>query len=594
MKPTLLIMAFLLALPLPALAKSQLPPNVEKLQKLLVEKLKQIKARDRYAMPGKTTRRHRPSRRNLFRVKLGTKAIDYSKLDKVVLPVNPVKFLCTDENVAVPKGGYSYVAGRVKSKLRWAKDYLGNSASNYRYSAVDRCNKALYNIMTAYCMSPRDADVLKMYYSASKMCLREYKRAWITALLTAEKKPVPLWAVSPDALKEQVKNKLRWATSYLKDTSRWYSSMLDYLDILKVYPKNFDAINGFAYMYANYYGVTKAEADSHRKNNMLGGKFARLSKQDLYKKAIDELLAKHHSLATPDTPKLGLSYLDVNYLLTMVYLPEIRKHQAELQPYKCSETLRRNMRAYDKAAVTAAMASDRSACKGYNAEVTGSDIMRYPKVRMKLIEILSKHTADPAGVLAEAATRIAGQVGAPRSRVCWLWENPYPESIKPSAGKNAHCSAIGGKMHNVRPGFYNYVYSPIPVKKLTKLQIQDAREILAMGGQTGKALDNQFKKAHRRAKGIQCLAWEVTVAQDYHGRGRYGKMYRYSNGGPKKISCGSMGGNAALKKLFKGWNNHFDTVVGGKMKSHWRVIRNYWRKILRQQRPAVIYVKRKI
>ncbi len=594
MRTPFLLFILILIVPLGAQAKSQLPPNAEKLDKALRAKLSQIKARDRYTMPGER-KHHRRNRWNLFSVKLSSKAIDYSQLDKVVLPVNPVKFLCTDENVAVnPRADRRYFAGSVRSKLNWAKDYLGNSRSNYRYSAVDRCNKALWNIMTAYCMAPRDPAVLKMYYSASKTCLREYKRAWIHAIYAAEKKPIPLWAVSPDSLKEQVKSKLRWATMYLKQPSKWYSSMLDYLDILKVYPNNFDAVNGFAYMYANYFGVTKAQATAYRKNNMLGGPLSRLSKAALYKKAIDELLAKHHGLAGPETPRLALTYLDVNYLLTQVYLPELRKHQADLRPYKCSENLRRNMRAYDKAAVATAMGAERGACRGYDAKVTGADIMRHHKIRMKFIEILSRHTADPAATLREAAVRIAGQVGAKRTRVCWLWENPYPESIKPSAGRNAHCSAIGGKMHNVRPGFYNYVYAPMPIKNLTKLQIDDAREILAMGGQTGQPLDKKLAKARRRAKGIQCLAWEVTVAMDYHGRGRYGKMYRYSNGGPKKVSCGAISGHAGLKRLFKSWNNHFDTVAGGRMKSHWRVIRNRWRRLLRQERPAVIYVKRKI
>ena len=134
----------------------------------------------------------------------------------------------------------------------------------------------------------------------------------------------------------------------------------------------------------------------------------------------------------------------------------------------------------------------------------------------------------------------------------------------------------------------------IPLKKLTKLKITLAREILKKAGAAGQSLDKKLKRAYKRAKGYKCLAWDITVAKAYHGRGRYGKLYRYSNGGPRKIKCSKMRRNRTLKKLFKGWNNYFDTVYGGKMKSHWRIIRNYWRKKLRKQRPAVIYVKRRI
>lgn len=587
-------MASLLLIPGHVLAAPQLPPNAEALAKALKKKIAEIKAADRYTMPGKRVRR-KPVRRSLFHAKLGKSTIDYSKLDKVRLPVNPVKFTCTHPNVAMPaRSNPRYIPGRVKSKLRWAHDYIYDQRTGYNYSASGRCNKALYYIMSAYCMAPRNPKVLSMYNTIGKLCMRVYKREWVTAIANAKNKPVPLWAISPADLKEQVKRKLRWATMYLKQPSKWYGSMLDYLDILKVYPKNFDAVNGFAYMYANYFGVTKEEATRHRKNNMLGGKLALLPKSVLYQKAIDELLAKNHAIIGKDTPRLGLSYLDVNYLLTQVYLPELRKHRKELKPLKCAVQLRRSMRAYDAAAVAKAMAADRGPCRGYGSDVSGSDIMYHHGIRMKFIEILAQKTANPQATIAAAAIRIASQVGAPRDKVCWLWENPYPESIKPSAGPKAHCSAFGGKMHNVRPGFFNFVYKPFPIKKLTKLQIMDAREILKKAGPAGKPLDKRLKKAYRRARGHKCLAWEVTVAKTYLGRGRYGKMYRYSNGGPREVKCSRMRRNGGIAKVFKSWNNHFDTVYGGKMKGSWRIITNYWRKKLRMQRPALVYVKRRI
>ncbi|MGM0597774.1 MAG: hypothetical protein ACQES9_12130 [Myxococcota bacterium] len=570
-------------------AKRNTPPNVEKLYEKLKRKVKKIKRKSVYSSSKSSSSSKGSKAADLFKMNSSGKKINYGRLDKFSLPVNPVSYSCSHPNLKVKK----YERNRsIRSLLSWAKDYLHKKSYRYRYSAVDRCNKALYKLMKAKCINPSSRKATKMLNKAQKTCLRHYKRDWIQKVYKAKKKPVPNWARSPDSAKKSVKKILRWARIYVKRPRKWYSTMIKLVNVLKKKPDNSEAKEAFTYMYSNYYGVSKAVAARHLAQGMLGGKFSRFSQSKLYKKAIDELLGKHHTISG-NTPKLGLRYLDINYLVTQVYLPEIKANQDKFKFEKCSINLLKRKQKFDKKATAKALGKSRY-CTSGTLKVELKDIMNYPRLRLKFIEILARKTSNPQKITKEAAKTIARQIGAKKEKVCWLYENPYPEKINPTAGSKAHCSAIGYKMHNMRPGFYNYVYTEKPIKKLTKLEISTATELLDKAGKQGKKLKKKLKRRYRRAKGYECLAWKVTIARKYHGRGRYGKMYRYSNGGPKKVSCKKFRRNRALKKVFKKWNNYFDTVFGGKWKSHWRIIKNRWGKKIIKQRPAVIYVKRKI
>ncbi|MDA3863991.1 MAG: hypothetical protein PF689_09025 [Deltaproteobacteria bacterium] len=570
-------------------ARRNEPPNIKKLKDKLKNKIKKIKRKSVYSNSSSTSTKSSKGS-DLFKMSTSGKKTNYARLDKVRLPVNPVSYSCSNPNLKVKRYERSRNVGNLLSA---AKKYLYKKSYRYnRYSGADRCNTGLYKLMKAKCLQPSNRKISKMLKKAQKICLRRYKRYWIQKLYKAKNKSLPDWARSPDTAQNSVKSTLRWARTYVKRPRKWYSTMINLLEVLKKMPNNSEAKEAFAYMYSNYYGVSKAVAARHLAKGMLGGKFSRFSQSKLYKKAIDELLGKHHAIAG-NSPRLGLRYLDINYLVTQVYLPEVKANQDKFKFEKCSINLYKRRQDFSKKATSQALGKSRY-CPAGTLNVKLKDIMNYPRLRLKFIEILAQKTDNPQQIIKDAAKTIARQVGAKKEKVCWLYENPYPEKIQPTAGPKAHCSAVGYKMHNMRPGFYNYVYTEKQIKKLTKLEIFTAMELLDKAGEQGKKLKKKLKRRYRRAKSYECLAWAVTIARKYHGRGRYGKMYRYSNGGPKKVSCRKFRKNRSLRKVFKNWNNYFDTVYGGKWKSHWRIIKNRWRKKLRKQRPAIIYVKRKI
>lgn len=567
-------------------------PNYRSFYNTLQKKVSDIK---REAVYNTTKKPEKKAKRNLFRMKVGSKNIDYSKLDAVVLPVDPLKFDCSHTNISrgMPTDP-RFRKGSIKSALSWAKDYLFSTKPS-RSGPVEACNKGMWNLMKARCMDSRDPEIARLYVKGRTHCRRVFKRYWIEETYRAEGKEIPLWAVDPSSLTEQIASKIRWGENYLKTPSKWYSYMIEYLDILSIDPKNRFAKKGFDIMYSSYFGVSQDEARKARKSGILGGPLSTLPKSDLYKKAINELLGKHHTVSG-NIPTLGLTYRDVNYLLTMVYLPAIRRNQNQFASLKCSINLRKAMKDFREKAVAEEMKLEKSRfCYPSSLTVTGSDVMRHPTIRLKLIEILSKQTDTPADVYAEAAKTVARQVGAKKSRVCWLHENPYPESIKPSAGKNANCSSFGHSgYHNVRPGFYNYVYEPVKLKTLTYLQVKLARKLIK-DIPSASGLDGKLAKVEKRAKKEQCLAWDITIAWDYFGRGKWGKPYRYSNGGPKEVSCGSFSRSGLFSTVFKAWNNFFDTVFGGKFTGGERIIRRrYSGVIIRKTREGRVFVKRKI
>jgi hypothetical protein len=334
------------------------------------------------------------------------------------------------------------------------------------------------------------------------------------------------------------------------------------------------------------------------------GRLSRMPKAKLYRLAIDELMGKHHSVSG-DVPKLGLSYLDAHYLVMRVYEPVIRKNMSQFAALKCSSNLRRKRRDFRDPATKKEMG--KGVCRKGALDIKPREILRDHRMRMKLIQILAKQTGDPGAVIKEAAKTLARQVGSKKTKVCWLYENPYPEKHKPTAGPNAKCNAWGSdKGNNTRPGYYNYVFEPKRLRKMTKLEIWEARSILAMAGESGSGLDRKLKRAHRRARGHECVAFTVQLQRPRKSRRGFGKLRYYSVGGNNKVSCRRVRRNRKIMRAWpKSWNNFFDTVIGAKWAGSWKKVMGWWkyrrrrkmrmrRMPIRKVRRAVIYVRRKI
>jgi hypothetical protein len=587
------ILSILVVFSFPGLAYST--PNWEKLQKVLKRKAQALRSANKFKIKNNTSQRNKKqkfTRKSLFDVKVSKKKINFNKIHTVLLPYDPTFPDCTHKSM-IPRANNP--ANIITRKLNWARGYLWpkSKGRSYNRSAIDLCNKGLKSIHQAYCIDKNNVHVKSYMRSARSLCLPIYKRWWIQSVNKLEGKSVPLWAYKKATLKANVKSQMRWLEMDLKNPKKHINGMKKYLEILAMDPSNTRAQNGFDYMYAVYFGVSKALAKVARTTGNLGGKYSLLSKSSLYQLAIDELLAKHNKIEA-GVPQMKLDYLGINYLLTKVYLPELEKNSGKLKKVLCSLALKKARRNFDDKSVNAELAqSSTKYCSGYGLKVTGWNFLRSPKLKFAFIEILAQHTANPQATLKDAAIHIVKQIGAKTEKICWLYENPYPESIKATAGKKAHCSSFGyAGYHNARPGFYNYVFTSNPIKKYSKLENKAAQKILNKAGAAGLA--KKFKKAYKRAKGIKCLAWEVTIARAYHGRGKWGKPYRYSNGGPRKVKCSKIRRNSGLQRMFKSWNNFFDKVSGGKYtRGHWKIKRTYYRKILRKTRPAVIYVKRK-
>ncbi len=607
---SLLLVPLLLLLTLPGQTAAN--PQFKKLKAKLEEKSRRLKNRNKFRLPNKTHRRASKAERahklqqsqNLFRVRVGSKKINYSRIHTVKLPIDPTLPDCTHKEMQ-DRTDYRNYRGRIvrsrqrtiNSKLRWARNFLWENKSTY-YTEVELCNKGLKYIHQAYCIDANNRSVTSYMRSARAKCLPAYKRWWITELSRLRGVPVPKWAKTKSKEKSSVKSELRWLEMDLKNPSKQIAGMKKYLNILASHPNNVRAQQGFDYMYAVYFGTSKAAARLARTTGKLGGRYDDLSKEELYQLAIDELTGVNNKIVN-GVLKTRLDYLGVNYLLHKVYLPMLYRFRAELVPFRCSSLLRDRHRPFGPDAVKNELKKPRGLCSGYGFQFSGHRFMTDPRTKFAFIKILARYTKNPAHTIKVAARRLVKQIGAPSLKVCWLYENPYPESVRSTFGPKANCNAFAfSGMHNSRPGFFNYIYKTRPIKKYSKLQNAMAQEILREAG--ALKLAKRFKKAYRRAKGYKCLAWNVTIAKDSHGGGRWSKPYRYSNGGPREIPCRRMRRNGTFRRIFKGWNNFFDTVVGGKYtRGRWKTTIYYSRygrgvrRSKRRTRPAEVYVKRK-
>jgi hypothetical protein len=514
-------------------------------------------------------------------------------------PRDPTRLNC--------KHGWFYSANSARSLLSWGRTYAKQAANHDSPGSypIRACLKALKNYGAATCKARGDRSAGQAWQQTARICRAWFRRARLYKKAKAAGKKIPVAAYSPRQAKKHVKNRLRWARTYSRQGAKGaLKAMAALQEALRFDPSNRRAVKLHDSIYASYFGVSQAVARKNRLKGMPEGRLSRMPRARLYKLAIDELLGKHHSVSG-NTPKLGLSYLDVRYLVLHVYEKEIRRNMNKFAKLKCSARLRRKRRDFRDAAVEKEMG--RKLCRKRDLEIKPREILSDHRMRMKLIQILAQKVAKPAAVTRAAALTVARQVGAPRTKVCWLYENPYPEKHKPTAGKNAHCNAWGkDKGNNTRIGYFNFVYARHPIAKKTKLQIWEARNLLSMVGAANSPLDRKLKRAYRRARGHICVAFSVQLQRPRKSLRSYGKKRYYSVGDNRKVSCRRVRKNRGIMRVWpKSWNNFFDTVIGAKWTGRWRKVMGWWkyrrrrrmrmrRMPIRKVRKAIIYVRRKI
>lgn len=495
-----------------------------------------------------------------------------------------------------------------RSLLSWGKTYkkkVQEHDAPHSYPIHD-CMKSLRNFGTAAC---KDRSAMGEFKTIARLCRAWFKRAKTFERAKAAGKPIPPSTYSPKQAKKHVKSRLRWAKTYERQGMKTANkAMKMYEEALSFDPNNRQAAAGYDKLYAAYYGVGPEVARKNRTESNLEGRLARWPRHKVYSLAIDELLGKHHKVEGT-TPKLGLNYLDVHYLVTRVYEPVIKNNIDEFRFLKCSSVLSKKRKDFRDPATKKELADSRGLCSKGATKIRPKEVLRDHRMRMQLIQILSKKTKNPKETLEEAGRIVANQVGAEQTKVCWLYENPYPEKHQPTAGKNAKCNAWGSdSTHNTRPGYYNFVYTPHPIKKKTKLQIWEARRILAMAGLEGDPLDKRLAKLQRKAPEYKCVAFTVSFQRERKPKGGFTKTRFRGVGGNKEISCRRIKRNRQIVKTMPDhWNNFYDTLVGGAWKGSWQdVTATGWYRIrrgrrwirrrttIRKVREGVVFVRRKI
>lgn len=500
-----------------------------------------------------------------------------------------------------------------RSLLSWSRDSHTKAAnwSDFHSYPVNACLNALKLRGSAACKAAGDPMVQQAWQETSRVCrawFRRYKifkkaRARCGSKLTG---CVPKEAYSPAQVERYIKASMRWAAINSLRVDNYPTALLHYREVLRFVPSHSRAIDGYERIYMAYWGVTRSVARTNRLQNAPLGRLSRMPQAELYKIAVDELLGKHHSVSN-GVPRLGLSYLDVHYLAIHLFEPLILRSMSRFRELACSRLLASRGQDFRDPAVKQALTG--GVCSRAALRIKPIDIFDDIRIRMELIRILAEKIRDGDKVLRQAAAAVALQSGASRVKVCWLYENPYPEQHRPTAGPGAHCSRWGSdRGNNVRPGYYNYVYQPKPMGKMTRIEILHSRKVLAMGKAAGTELDRKLEKAFQRAKGHKCVAIKVTLGSDLIRPGRWSALEHSSVGTSDDINCGRVSRKGPFKKIYSNWNSFFDTVLGGRFVGGWDVTRSAFcvkrdrngscrrYRVLpsRRTRDAVVYIQRKI
>lgn len=499
------------------------------------------------------------------------------------------------------------LVNRSQRPYRTAKNW-----SQARQFPTAACTQTVTLRAQAYCQKPHVGYYQKELQRALTLCRawEARRRAYVAAKSSGGSGL--LASMTPDQARRKVNGWLSWARS-----SRGGRKALGYYAlVLHHQPSNARATAGFDQSFAAFYGVSPAVAARYRVAKQYTGRLAAMPKQRLYELAVKELTGGLHSVAG-NQPKLGLSYLDVLYLVERVYLPALRANVDKFRTIQCARNLASARKDFSPQAASAALGS--GVCRPARTVIRPSTLLRDDRLRMALIEILAQKTASPTDTIAKAAQAIARQVGAKRTRVCWTAWNPM--KIRAGVG-----SACGGNWANSRlerrrvrrsrfrsaalvdkflprHAYYAQVYAPKAIGKLTAFETQLALSIAKKAGGSGAALTRQLTQQARRAKKYKCVAFTVTMEKVRRGRGSWSKLSLRGVGRSRDVSCRKVRRNNTLRRAVpKRWSNFFDTVRGGKYTGSWRQRRTFrrrrygrgWYWDVRRTRPAVIYVRRKI
>jgi hypothetical protein len=476
------------------------------------------------------------------------------------------------------------------------------------------CTQTVTLRAQAYCQKPHVRYYQKELQRALTLCRAWEARRRAYANAKSSGGSGLLASMTPDQARRKINGWLSWARS-----SRGGRKSLGYYAlVLHHQPGNAKAMAGFDQTFASYYGVSTAVASRYRTSKQYTGRLAAMPKPQLYQLAIKELLGSLHSVAGGQ-PKLGLSYLDVLYLVERVYLPALRANVDKFRAIQCSRNLKNGRRDFRPQAVAAAMGKGKGNCRPERTTLSARTLLRDDRHRLALIEILAQQTASPADTVTQAALTIARQVGATRTRVCWTAWNPmkirqgvgskcsgYWAHYKSGRRKVRRSSFRGAALTDKflpRHPYYAQVYTAKPIGQLTAMETDLALTIAKKAGATGASLAKQLTRHARRAKKYKCVAFEVTMRRFRRGRGKWSKLSLGGVGRSRDVSCRKVRRNNALRSVMpKRWTNYFDTVRGGKYTGSWRQRRTFrkrrygrgWYWEVRRTRPAVIYVRRKL
>lgn len=505
------------------------------------------------------------------------------RLENIKFPVDPVALDCNHPNLTKS-------CGRGPKSVRicasWGKDRLKKARtqanmSSFASSATTYCGKMLWYYARAHCTLPDNPDFKKQWEVARDFCNTQYKYQWIQVKYRAQKQPVPIWSVSPAQGREMIRKTLRRGT------------LGRHLQILAFQPDNQEVKDSFDRKYSRFFGIRQSVAKKYREQNLLGGSLSKLTDAQLHQKAIDELLGKHHTYKNGKAT-FGLNYQEIHFLANRTFIPILLNMQDKFKKEQCAYNLMKKRKNFHGDAPNKAIKEGTRVCHKVKLRVKGFNVINGAKYRMRLIKLLAAKTADPQKSIREAAPQVVRQIGAKRYRFCWNKTNPF--KIVRSSGPKASCYSFSENFGGGHVRYVNFAYTPIPLRKLTKFQIKEAREVLRIAGLTGGSLDKKLKRLYRRAKGYKCVAFNTSVVRHHQGRGRYGAIQHYGVGNNKTIPCSRVRKSRLFKKLYPTWTNYFDTVLGGRMFGPWRVIRQkHWpRRILRKTREAYVFVRRKI
>ena len=461
------------------------------------------------------------------------------------------------------------------------------------------CQEAARLLGSAYCKAPNDARITASLRNVLVQCKAWFKRARLAQQARAQHKPVPPQAYGPGQVQVLLRDQLRFVKMYLRDPKTIMRALGKLYHLLQLAPNNTRLAALFDRYFASYYGTSIQEATRLRKAKLFDARLKTWSDSKRRHLAIDLLLGR---LANPDTKRLKVSYVDLMYLVEHLYDKAIKEQNEVLRRANCAVWLEERRKDYTLAAL------DRNLSRCPRKQpLNWRRVWLHPRLRFAMVRVLAKGLADEQKILAQAAATFAGQAGAQPVPMCWQLGNPAgaPAPARVALGEKACRTRVAGygagnDQYGRRMPFV-MAFRPVPLAKWTGLQVQDAIEFAKQSPTPDRGLIRKLTRAYKKAKKYICVAFTVTMQKPKLSRG-WGKLAHYSTGRNHEVSCRkAKRSRKFVKAMPANWTNYFDTVIGGKFTGPWRTIyrkayihRHIVNVPVRKERPALIYVRRKI